>query len=135
MDCSPEQIHTGQLDAVSNPDEADMPASAGGPDRLHHRLLHADGLDDRVCPETIGEFLDLRDTFITTLCDNIGCAELQRELLARLMAAHRDDAFGAELPGGEHRAEADGAVADDRHRLAGAGIGRHGAEPPGAEHV
>src|SRR5215203_3301979 len=39
------------------------------------------------------------------------------------------------LLGGEHREQADGAVADDRHRLAWTGLGRHGAKPAGAEHV
>src|SRR3954466_11730463 len=44
------------------------------------------------------------------------------EPLAGLVAAHRDDPLRAELLGGEHREQADGAVADDRHRLARTGL-------------
>jgi hypothetical protein len=51
------------------------------------------------------------------------------------VAAHRDDPLGAEPLGGEHREQAYGAVADDRHRLARTGLGRHGAEPAGAKDV
>ena len=52
-----------------------------------------------------------------------------------LVAAHRDDPFRAELLGGEHREQPDGAVTDDGDRLAGAGLGSDCAEPAGAEHV
>jgi hypothetical protein len=52
--------------------------------------------------------------------------------LARLVAAHGDDALGAELAGGQ---QPDGAVTDDRDGLGWAGLGGHGAEPAGAEHV
>ena len=48
---APEQVDPRQLDAVGGADEADVPARAGGMDRLHHRLLRADGLDDGVRPD------------------------------------------------------------------------------------
>ena len=67
--------------------------------------------------------------------DDVGGAEIARQLLAGLVAAHRDDAFGAELLGGQHAAQAHRAVADHGHGLAGADVGRDGAEPPGAEDV
>ena len=57
------------------------------------------------------------------------------ELLAGLVAAHRDDPLGAELLGGEHAEQPDRAVADDRDGLARAGLGGDGAEPAGAQHV
>ena len=46
-----------------------------------------------------------------------------------------DDAFGAELLGGEDAEQAHRAVADDRDGLAGSGFGGDGGEPAGAEHV
>ena len=52
-----------------------------------------------------------------------------------LVAAHGDDPFGAELLGGEHAEQTDGAVTDDGDRLAGADLGGDGGEPAGAEHV
>jgi hypothetical protein len=51
------------------------------------------------------------------------------------VAAHRDDAFRAELARGQDREEADGAVTDDCDRLAGPRFGGDGGEPAGAEHV
>ena len=56
-------------------------------------------------------------------------------LLAWFVAAHDDDPLGAELTGGEHAEQADGAVTDDGDGLAGADLGGDGAEPAGAEHV
>src|SRR6266511_6150520 len=103
-----------------------MPASASGSDGLHHRLLAPDRLDDRVRAESIGEFLDLGCTLVATLGDNIGRAELQRELLSILVAAHRDDALGAHLLGREHCAEAHGSIADNCDCLARAYCGRGG---------
>ena len=50
---------------------------------------------------------------LAALGDDVGRAELAGDLLARLVARHRDDALGAELRGGEDAAEADRAVADD----------------------
>jgi hypothetical protein len=46
-----EQLVAGQLDAVGDADVADVAAGTGGTDRLHHRLLGADGFDDRVRAE------------------------------------------------------------------------------------
>ncbi len=48
VDRSEEQLLTGQLHAVGDPDEADVPAGAGGADGLHHRLVGADRLDHPV---------------------------------------------------------------------------------------
>ena len=67
--------------------------------------------------------------------DDVGGAVLQGELLPGLVPAHRDDAFRAELLGGQHAEQPDGAVADHRDGLARAGLGGHRGEPAGAEHV
>jgi hypothetical protein len=49
--------------------------------------------------------------------------------------AHGDNALGAELPGGQHGQQPDGAVTHHRDGPARTDLGRHGAEPAGAEHV
>ena len=76
-----------------------------------------------------------RDALVAALGDDVGGAELQGELLARLVAAHRDDPLGAQLLGGQDAEQADRAVADDGDGLAGPHLGGDGAEPAGAQHV
>src|SRR5205823_11413719 len=104
-------------------------------ERLHHRLLRADGLDDRVRAESVGQLLDPLDPVGAAFLDDVGCAELARQALPRLVAAHRDHPLGAELLRREHGEQSNGAVADDRDRLARAGLGGHCAEPAGPEHI
>ena len=135
VDAGHEQLVAGDGDVVGDADEPDVTARAGGVDGLHHGLLGADGLDDRVGAEPAGELLDLGDAVVAALLDDVGGAELAGQRLAVGVAAERDDAFGAELLGGEDAEESDGAVTDDRDRLAGAGLGGDGGEPAGAEHV
>ena len=85
--------------------------------------------------EPAGELLDLRHALVAALGHDVGRAELAGELLAGLVAAHRDDALGAQLLGGEHAEQADRAVADDRDRLAGAHLGRIGGKPARAQDI
>ena len=49
--------------------------------------------------------------------DDVGGTELDAEVGAGLVAPHQDDAFGAQLLGGEHGHEAHCAVADDGNVL------------------
>jgi hypothetical protein len=51
------------------------------------------------------------------------------------VAAHGDDPVGAELAGGQHGQQPDGAITDHGDGPAWTGLGGHGAEPAGAEHV
>ena len=51
------------------------------------------------------------------------------------VTAHRDDALGTELAGGEDAEQADGAVTDDGDSLARSDLGGDGGEPAGAEDV
>ena len=132
---APEQVHAVERDAVGDADEPDVPARAGGVEGLIHRLLRADGLDHGVGAEPVGELLDRRDALLAARFDDVGRAELASQSLARLVAAHGNDPLGAELLGRQHGEQADGAVTDHGHRLARAGLGRHRAEPAGAEHV
>src|SRR5215203_1231337 len=130
-----EELLPGDLHVVEHAHEPDVTACPRGADGLHHRLLRADGLHDRVRAEPAGELLDPLCALLAALGHDLGRAELPGEPLAGLVAAHRDDLLRAELIGGEHREQADGTVANDRHRLAWSGLGRHSAKPAGAEHV
>jgi hypothetical protein len=59
------------------------------------------------------------DGLVAALGDDVGRAELLGQLLAVGVPGQGDDALCAETLGGEHAGEPDGAVADDRDRLAG----------------
>src|SRR3954468_24191264 len=50
---APEHVHSGYRDVVGDADEADVPAGTGCVERLHHRLLRPDRLDDGVRSETV----------------------------------------------------------------------------------
>jgi hypothetical protein len=71
--------------------------------RLVHRLLRADGLDDGVGAESVGEVLDRGHTLVAACLDNVAGAELARQALAALVTAHGDDALGAVLFGRQDR--------------------------------
>ena len=58
-----------------------------------------------------------------------------RQSLPRLVTAHRNDAFGAAQLGGEDREQTDSAVADHRHRHAGAHVCGIRREPTRAHDV
>src|SRR4051794_23093337 len=135
VDTGHEQLVTGDRDVVEDADETHVTARPGGVDRLHHGLLGTDGLDHRVRAEPPGELLDPGNAVVAAFLDDVGGTELAGQRLAVRVAAERDDALGAELPRGEDAEESDGAVTDDRDRLAGAGLSGLGGEPTGAEHV
>ena len=135
MNLCVEQVPAGQLHAVRNPDEADVAAGSGGADGLRHRFLGADGLNDRMRAESVGQVLDAGHALVAALSHEVGRAELQGKLLPRLVTAHGDDTLGTQLLGGEHRAEAYRAVTDDCDHLARLHVGRVGAEPAGAQHI
>lgn len=52
--------------------------------------------------ESVGQIHDAGHALVTALGHDVGRAELARELLPRLVAAHRDDPLGTHLLGGEH---------------------------------
>jgi hypothetical protein len=85
--------------------------------------------------EPAGEFLHHGGAVVAPLADHVGGAEFQGQLLPGLVTAHRDNALGSQLASGQHREQADSAVADDRDGLAGPGLGCDGAEPGGTQHV
>jgi len=100
---APEQVHAVQCDAVGDADEPDVAAGARGVQRLVHRLLRADRLDDRVGAEAVRELLDRGHAGVAALGHDVGGAELTRQPLAGLVAAHGDDPLGAELLGRQDR--------------------------------
>ena len=95
-----EQLLAGQRDLVGDADVADVPARAGGADRLHHRLLGAHRLDHAVRPEAAGELLDRgvagvaallddgRDPHDRGLQDLVGERSTRSETFGRLWGAH-----------------------------------------------
>src|SRR5829696_9048265 len=97
VDTGHEQLVAGDRDVVGDTDEAHVTARPGGVDRLHHGLLGADGLDDRVGAEPAGEFLDPGDAVVAALGDDVGCTEFAGQRLAVGVAAEGDDPLGAEL--------------------------------------
>ena len=58
--------------------------------------------------------LDLLDSGLTTLFDDMRGPEFAGEILPVGVSAHRDDRLGTHLLRGEDGHEADGTVADDR---------------------
>jgi hypothetical protein len=91
VDLGVEQLIASELDAVGDADVANVAAGTGGPDGLHYRFLGADRLDDRVRAGPAGHLLDARDALVAALADDVGRAELKRQLLPGLMAADGDD--------------------------------------------
>ena len=66
----------------------------------------------RVREVVAGQLGDPVDPRRPALGDHLGGAEVEGEPLADAVPAHRDDASGPQFAGGDHRAEADGAVAE-----------------------
>ena len=83
--------------------------------------------------DAAGELAHALDRLVAALAHDVGGAELARQRDPVGVAAEDDDLLGAEALGGDHAAQADGAVADDGHRLAGAdlrGDHRRGGRSP-----
>src|SRR5258708_38301330 len=97
MNVGEEQLLAVELDPMRAADVAHGAATPSGLDRLHHRLLRTDTLQHRVHTDSIGQFLDSLHAFITALGHDVTPAEFARELLPRLVAAHRTDPLSAHL--------------------------------------
>src|SRR3712207_2525457 len=86
------------LHVVEHADEPDVTACPRGADGLHHRLLRADGLHDRVRAEPAGELLDPCRALLAALAHDLGRAELPGEPLAdrkstRLNSSHANISY------------------------------------------
>ena len=100
-------------------DVAGRTARPGRFDRLHHRLLGPDTLQHRIGADTVRQLLDALDALVAALRHNVGRTKFARELLPRVVAAHRDDAFGTHLLRREHAEESHGTVTHDNNRRTG----------------
>jgi hypothetical protein len=58
------------------------------------------------------------DSLRVAFADYVGCTEVPRERDPVGVTAEEDDPLRAETLGGDHAAKSDGAVSDDRDRLA-----------------
>jgi len=106
------------LHIVRGPDRADYGARASDSERRGHRLTRPHALEGGVHADAIGHRHDDLGRRITALGDDVGRAELASQRVARWVAGQRDDPPGAEAPGRDRRAQADGAIAHDGHRVA-----------------
>jgi hypothetical protein len=86
-------------------------------------------------PEAVGQLAHSLDRLIAALGDHVGGHELVRKCDPVFVAAEDDDRLGTQAPGGDHAAEADGAVADDGDALAEADDGGHRRVVAGTQHV
>lgn len=97
-----------------------------------HRLFEADAFEDGVGAEPAGELAHALDRLVAAFAYDVGCAELTRQGDPVGVAAEDDNLLSAEAPGGDHAAQADGAVTDDGRGLPRAdpgGDGRMVARP------
>jgi hypothetical protein len=130
-----EQFLAVDLHAVRDADEADVAAGSGGVQGLLHRLWGADAFEDGVRADAVGHVLDAGHALVAAFGDDVGGAELGRELLPGLVPRHGDDPLRAEFLGRDDGGQADRAVADHRDGGAGPDLGGHGGVPAGAHDV
>src|SRR5690348_12240524 len=103
---------------VRHADPSDSAAWADNSHRRVHCLLGSDTLQDRLRAEAARQLTHAFDAFLTPLADHVGRAKLLRKRDTLSMAAHDDDLLRAKPLGCYHSANADGTIADDRHRPA-----------------
>jgi hypothetical protein len=135
VDAPIEDLLSGQLDSVLEPDIAQVAAESCAVDRLDHGALSADRLDHAVGTDPAGELGNLRGALGSPLLHHIGGAEVAGHLLPVGVPAHHDHSLGAELTGGQHRAQAHGAITNDRNRLPGPRMCGDRSVPAGSQHI
>ena len=116
-------------------DVTDIAARTRGVDRLHHRLLRADALQYRIGTDSLGQFLDARNTFIAALSHNVSSTKFACELLARCVTAHRNDSVRTHLFRGEHAEQSDCAITDDCNGRTWFHVCCISGEPPGTHDI
>ncbi len=77
--------------ACGTPTKPTFPPGAGGAQRLVHRLAGTHALQDPVGADPAGHLLDPGHALLAALGDDVGGAELARQLLPALVPGHRDD--------------------------------------------
>src|SRR6185295_14948281 len=116
MDVGKEQLQARNVDAMADANETHVSAPTRGVNRLHRRLVRADGLDHRVRAEPAGELLDPGDAFVAALLDDVARAVEARLFLALRVMRHRNDPLGAKLPCSEHTHETHGPITNNGDR-------------------
>src|SRR5262249_43571881 len=104
---SEEQGLTFELDPLRNAHVTHRTARPSEADRLEHRLLGTHALEHRVRADAVRQLFDALDARISPLGDDVGGAELTREMLTRRMAAHGDDSPCTHLARRHHSQQAD----------------------------
>src|SRR5689334_20339794 len=133
MNVGKEQLLRIELHPVRDTDVAHVPAGPGGTDRLLHRHRRADAFHHRVGADAFRQLLDPSDALVLAFAHDVGRSEVERELLTRLVSAHRDDPLRAHLCGREDGKDTYRTVTDDDDRFAGFYVRGIGREPTGAE--
>src|SRR5437667_4362882 len=120
------RLRGGDRLVMRDADAAHGATGTGNPNRGTHRFLSADALNDGVDAEAAGQRAHALDRALAALAHDVRCAEPLRQGDPVGMAAHHDNLLGAEAPGGDDGAEADGAVTDNGRGLAAADLGGPG---------
>src|SRR5438876_3803896 len=108
---------------LGDADAADCASRTGDAESRPHRLLESDAFEDSVDAEAAGELAHALNRLVASLADDVRCAEPPRQCDSVGMAAQDDDLLGAEAAGGNHTAQADGAVSDNSRCLPRANFG------------
>jgi len=117
---------------VGHAHRADRAAVPGHPDRHGPGLGRADGFDDVAHAEPAGELADGRYPLLPPRGDDVGRPEAPTDVLTVGVPAHQDDPLRPEdVHRTQHRRQAYGTVADDRHRGSLPGAGEHCAVQAG----
>ena len=100
------------------------------------RLGRADTLEDRIGADIVRQLMERVDCFVTADVDDVGSAPLASEQMAVLVrAGEQDDPCCAVQSGGEHAAQANSTVADDRDGGALFDAGANGGVVAGCHHI
>src|SRR6266566_7816101 len=120
---------------MGDPNAADGATGTGNPKGGTHRFLSADALEDGVDAEAAGQLARAVDRALAALAHDVRCAELSRQGDPVGMVAQDHDPLGAEAPGGDDGAEADGAVTDNGRGPAAADLGGAGRMMARSHHI
>src|SRR5881396_445541 len=129
------RLRPGNRLVMGHPDAADGATGTGNPNRGTHRFLSADALEHGVDAHAAGQRPHALNRLLAPLAHDVRRAELSRQGDPVGMVAHHDDLLGAEAPGGDDGAEADGAVTDDSRGPAAADLGGAGRMMARSHHI
>src|SRR6266705_2395645 len=129
------RLRPGDRFVMGDPDAADGATRTGNPSHGTHRFLSADALEDGVDAHAAGQLAHACNGLLAPLAHDVRRAELSRQGDPVGMVAHHDNLLGAEAPGGDDGAEADGAVTDDGCGFAAANLGGAGRMMARSHHI